>query len=117
MTETRDRFLDYHLPGVSASVERLRSGIAIANSSFNHDLLRTVLILGESGVGKNHAARVLAGHHYWLRSGQNLDLAPDDPLSAFTGRFADVGLPALPDTLVESELFGHTRGAFTDARR
>src|SRR5688500_10773240 len=111
MTETRDRFLDYHLPGVSPSVERLRRGIATANAAFNRDLLRTLLIVGESGVGKHHVARVLAGLHYWLRSAQNLDLDPDAPLSAYTSRFAEIGLPTLPDTLVESELFGHTRGA------
>jgi two-component system response regulator HydG len=58
-----------------------------------------VLILGENGTGKELAAWAL--HKESLRK-QN--------------EFTHVDLGAIPETLFESELFGHTRGAFTDAR-
>lgn len=79
-----------HLVGKSPAMESLRKTV-------ERTILHTgpVLIQGESGVGKDLVARAIA---------------------CMYERFVTVNCSAIPDTLFESELFGHTRGAFTGAQ-
>ncbi len=81
------------LMGPSAAVARLvRQVDQVARSNF------TVLVQGETGAGKELVARAI---HRQSGNGR--------------GPFVPVDCGAIPDTLVESELFGHERGAFTGA--
>ncbi len=82
------------LAGVHAQLER----ILAADRRLGHHL-PPVLLTGETGTGKTVLARWL--HRHGPRA--------DQPL-------VEVNCPALPEALAESELFGHERGAFTDAR-
>ncbi|MEO5656591.1 MAG: sigma-54 dependent transcriptional regulator [Nitrospiria bacterium] len=81
------------LIGGSPAMTRLRSLIGTAGASHSR-----VLISGENGTGKEVVARLI--HAQSPRA--------DAP-------FVDVNCAAIPDTLIESELFGHERGAFTGA--
>ena len=83
----------FEMIGESASMRALRAEIARAAPSNGR-----VLIFGENGTGKELVARAI--HEQSLRSG---------------GPFVEVNCAAIPEDLIESELFGHTRGAFTGA--
>jgi two-component system response regulator PilR (NtrC family) len=84
---------DEGMIGVSRAMRELREVIARAAEAPT-----SVLITGESGTGKELAARAL---HDWGERG--------------TGPFVVVNCGALPENLMESELFGHVKGAFTGA--
>lgn len=86
--------LNEGLLGVSEAIAEVREMILrLAQSDI------TVLISGESGTGKDIAARLL--HKNSARYGKP---------------FIKVNCPAIPESILESELFGYERGAFTGAR-
>src|SRR5260370_39965130 len=68
------------------------------------------LITGPSGTGKELAARAIAQSRYVPFDDRKLEFGDDESLSFFP-----INISALSPTLVESELFGHRRGAFTGA--
>ena len=109
-----------HIVGGSMPTARLRA--AVWQSIFTHDMQRyqrslyrrmhdvTTLVTGPSGTGKELVARAIGLSQY----------VPFDPSrGAFTTNidesFHTLNLSALPATLIESELFGHRKGAFTGA--
>ena len=93
ITERDEQFGHYGIVGRSRAIqEAIRTARLVAQSR------STVLITGETGTGKELVARAI---HDW--SAQR-----EMPL-------VKVNCAALPETLIESELFGHVRGAFTGA--
>ena len=92
--EVETRYHFHQLIGKSASMQKIYDLIErIRDSSIN------VLITGEGGTGKELAAKAI--HYSGIRKG---------------GPFIAVNCAAIPETLLESELFGYKKGAFTDAK-
>jgi two-component system nitrogen regulation response regulator NtrX len=83
----------YEIVGQSPSLRRVLESVKRAAPTN-----ATVLLLGESGVGKELVARTI--HRNSPRAGQ---------------RFVQVNCAAIPEELIESELFGHEKGSFTGA--
>jgi two-component system nitrogen regulation response regulator NtrX len=83
----------YVMVGESAALRRLRAEIAQAAPTNGR-----ALIFGENGTGKELVARAI--HARSLRA---------------AGPFVEVNCAAIPEELIESELFGHVKGAFTGA--
>ena len=86
----------YGFDGMVGKSNRMRDLYALMQRAAESDI--TVLVQGESGTGKELVARLI---HY------------NSPRK--TGPFVAVNCAAIPETLIESELFGHERGAFTGA--
>jgi DNA-binding NtrC family response regulator len=82
--------------GASPAMQQIKSLLARVASS----PASTVLLTGETGTGKDLAAKAI--HFNSARAGRS---------------FVNITCSALPEQLLESELFGHERGAFTDARQ
>ncbi|MFC2077143.1 sigma-54 interaction domain-containing protein [candidate division KSB1 bacterium] len=99
VAELRRRMIkEYTTADITSKSHRLREIIDILPTIAESD--STVLIRGESGTGKELFARAI----------HRLSSRKDEPL-------VTVNCGALPDNLLESELFGYKAGAFTDARQ
>jgi DNA-binding NtrC family response regulator len=91
--QARDRF--QNIIGQSEVMQRIFQVVAQVS-----DLHANILIEGESGTGKELIARAI--HSNSVRA---------------SGPFVPINCAAIPETLLESELFGYVRGAFTDAHK
>jgi len=93
--QQKEEFQNSHIHGVSPQIQYVKELIGMISKTHK----TSVLIQGESGTGKELAANAI---HYNSKRGNK-------PLMK-------INCSAIPDTLLESELFGYEKGAFTDAK-
>ncbi|UCD36251.1 MAG: sigma-54-dependent Fis family transcriptional regulator, partial [Nitrospiraceae bacterium] len=93
-----EKFDRYSFNNIIGESKTMKEIIAMAKKVSTSDA-NTILIQGESGTGKSLLARAI--HYHSPRASEP---------------FVEVTCTAIPETLIESELFGHEKGAFTDAK-
>jgi DNA-binding NtrC family response regulator len=93
--QQKEEFQNSHIHGVSPQIQYVKELIGMISKTHK----TSVLIQGESGTGKELAANAI--HYNSKRSNKPL---------------MKINCSAIPDTLLESELFGYEKGAFTDAK-
>ncbi len=96
--ERNQRLVERLVPDLVAESPAMKAAVAAARQVAGTDA--TVLLLGESGTGKSRLASLI---HYQSRRA--------------AGPMVEVHCAALPETLLEAELFGHEKGAFTGAQQ
>ena len=95
-SDLKQSVMDTLFPGIVTHCDAMRAVLRLVEKVGPRDL--SVLVCGESGTGKEQIARAI--HHLSGRAKRE---------------FVELNCAALPPNLVESELFGHERGAFTGA--
>jgi DNA-binding NtrC family response regulator len=113
-------FISNSLVGNSPCMQTLKKHLWYNVFTYNIDLYNkflwnkmedfSTLLLGETGTGKGTAAKAIGSSGYIP-----FDTKKQCFTQSFTRAFSSLNLSQYPETLLESELFGHTKGAFTGA--